>query len=199
MYSGSGVAMSWGLGPCVAESGNCAPAAKPMSARAMNTKNFCAGNKNKNSIWSTHSQIPIGSWFIFSSNCAWARMECVRMTLEPVSWQWSCTLDSQALKLIVPLTSFFRFFFTVLKVVHFQFEFLHILFYTCSLYILGRITYHFDYLSFVGFRFGLTLKFLVQKRTSNLHSRSSKHKWWWAGQFLWNLYYIWPVRFAMWV
>lgn len=50
MYSGSGVAMSWGLGPCVAESGNCAPAAKPMSARAMNTKNFCAGNKNKYSI-----------------------------------------------------------------------------------------------------------------------------------------------------
>jgi len=35
------VAMSWGLGPCVAESGNCAPAAKPMSAKAMNTKNFC--------------------------------------------------------------------------------------------------------------------------------------------------------------
>lgn len=50
MYSGSGVAMSCGLGPCVAESGNCAPAAKPMSARAMNTKNFCAGNKNKNRI-----------------------------------------------------------------------------------------------------------------------------------------------------
>jgi len=40
MYSGSGVAMSWGLGPWVAESGSWAPAAMPTRAKASRIKNF---------------------------------------------------------------------------------------------------------------------------------------------------------------
>jgi len=53
---------------------------------------------------------------------------------------------------------------------------------------------------FVCFGFGVSRNFLEQKQTSNLHLRSSKHKWWWAGQWVWNLYYIArsvrPVRFS---
>lgn len=66
-----------------------------------------------------------------------------------------------------------------------------------------HIPFQFDF----GFS-GNSRNFLEQMRTSNLHLRSSKHKWWWAGQRVWNLYYIagsvWSdlsgsVQFGTWV